>query len=91
MVRPGRPMHHVHNWKMRIVDMSELTHDERTGFDGFYAYQIWECVRGGKVKHTKLGRSTPFMPLDYMPLFTRKPVFLAMSGSPYISDEERGW
>ena len=86
-------MQHVHNWKLKITNFDTNLSQNEQGWYGFYAERIWECIRGGKVKHIMPSKEYAAATYDFdnHPQHLESKVFLALSGSPYISDEERGW
>lgn len=62
MVRPGRPMQHVHNWQIcfrKFGPFEQIKADSWGNNAGAYAYRYWDCVRGGKVKHTSPSATYP--------------------------------
>lgn len=100
MVRPGRPMQHVHNWQLRTHNLDEpWTHNER-GWYGKYIDRWWECIRGGKIKHISPSKDYKHPVGLYgrtlksfedqekkYPGISNRRVFLATSGSPYIVED----
>lgn len=85
----NRAFGHVHNWQIRIVgERSAWTTNER-GWPGVYVDRIWECIRGGKVKHISPSLDYPVptglygQRSDQFDVPIERRVFLAASGYDY--------